>query len=116
MTATTLPEANETRVQRRPASMRPVVCQVLHTLEVGGAEVLAARLARRLRSRFDFVFACLDHMGPLGMELRKEGFIVEVMRRRKGLDIGCVRRLAAFAQRHNAAVVHAHQYTPFFYS
>ena len=28
---------------------RATVCQVLHGLQVGGAEVLAARLARRLR-------------------------------------------------------------------
>ena len=45
---------------------RPTVCQVLHSLEVGGAEVLAARLARRLSDQYRFVFACLDDLGPLG--------------------------------------------------
>ena len=35
-------------VALRPSVRTPTVCQVLHGLQVGGAEVLAARLARRL--------------------------------------------------------------------
>src|SRR5687768_12918163 len=61
---------------------RPTVVQVLHSLEIGGAEVLAARLARRLQDKFRFIFACLDGLGTLGAELRSEGFIVEVLGRR----------------------------------
>jgi glycosyltransferase involved in cell wall biosynthesis len=95
---------------------RPVVCQVLHTLQIGGAEVLAARLARRLQDRFRFVFACLDELGTLGAELRGEGFTVEVLGRKSGLDVGCVRRLASFARDQLADLLHAHQYTPFFYA
>jgi len=97
-------------------SDRPVICQVLHTLQIGGAEVLAARLARKLRERFCFVFACLDNLGTLGVELREEGFTVEVLGRKNGLDFGCVRRLAAFARDQRADLLHAHQYTPFFYA
>src|SRR5205823_5671962 len=46
---------------QRPESLpaeptRPLVCQLLHGLEVGGAEVLAARLARRLRDAYRFLF------------------------------------------------------------
>ncbi len=94
----------------------PTVCQVLHSLEVGGAEVLAARLARRLSDRYRFVFACLDDLGPLGQELREEGFSVEVLERRPGLDPGCMRRLAKLWRREDVQLVHAHQYTPFFYA
>ncbi len=65
---------------------RPTVCQVLHTLQVGGAEVLAARLARRLRDSYRFLFVCLDALGTLGEKLRGEGFSVEVLDRRAGLD------------------------------
>lgn len=92
------------------------VCQLLHTLHVGGAEVLAARLVRRLRGRDDFVFACLDELGTLGEELRGEGFTVEVLRRKPGLDLGCAWRLARLLRRHKVAVVQAHQYTPFTYA
>ena len=95
---------------------RPTVLQVLHTLDVGGAEVLAARLVRRLQDRFRFVFACLDGLGLLGQELREEGFVVEVLNRHPGIDWGCVRQLARVAQKHRADLIQAHQYTPFFYA
>jgi glycosyltransferase involved in cell wall biosynthesis len=94
----------------------PTVLQVLHTLNVGGAEVLAARLARRLREQFRFVFACLDAEGSMAPELRAEGFPVEVLHRQAGFDWRCVRRLARVAHSYHAAVIQAHQYTPFFYS
>lgn len=102
--------------QRARGAARPVICQVLHALHVGGAEVLAVELARRLAHQFQFVFACLDDLGPLGAALREEGFPVEVVGRRAGLDVGCVRRLARLARQHRAALFHAHQYTPFFYA
>ncbi|MFZ5830720.1 MAG: glycosyltransferase [Planctomycetota bacterium] len=95
---------------------QPVICQLLHSLNVGGAEVLAARLARELRSRFRFTFACLDELGPMGRELRDEGFTVEVLERRPGIDFDCMRRLMKWWQREGVELVHAHQYTPFFYA
>jgi glycosyltransferase involved in cell wall biosynthesis len=100
------------------ASSRPrlaTVCQVLHSLEVGGAEVLAARLARTLDRDYRFLFVCLDTLGSLGRELRDEGFAVEVLNRRPGLDWRCARRLTEIARREQVDVLHAHQYTPFFY-
>jgi sugar transferase (PEP-CTERM/EpsH1 system associated) len=94
----------------------PTICQLLHTLHVGGAEVLAARLAHRLRNRCRFVFACLEERGTLGEELQKEGFPVEVLARRPGLDLRCARRLGRLLRRERVDVLHAHQYTPFFYA
>jgi glycosyltransferase involved in cell wall biosynthesis len=91
------------------------VCQLLHTMNVGGAEVLAARLARRLNGAFRFVFVCLDEVGPLGVEMREEGFPVYLLGRKPGLDWGCPLRLARVLREERVAVVHAHQYTPFFY-
>ena len=91
------------------------VLQVLHSLQIGGAEMLAARLARNLKNRVRFAFACLDELGTLGRELRDEGFPVEVLNRRSGIDIRCVQRLGRFAREQNADLIHAHQYTPFFY-
>ena len=96
---------------------RPItVCPLLHSLSVGGAEVLAARLARRLRRAFRFVFACLDEIGPLGEELRAEGFPVVLLGRKAGLDWGCPLRLSRMLREQQVDVVHAHQYTPFFYA
>ncbi len=95
---------------------RPTICQVLHSLHVGGAEVLAARLARRLHKSFRFLFVCLDQLGTLGEELQAEGFPVEVLKRQPGLDWRSTFRLARLLRRERVALLHTHQYTPFFYA
>ena len=94
----------------------PTICQVVHSLHIGGAELLVTELSRALRDRFRFVFACLDSDGPLADQLRDEGHIVEVLNRQAGVDWQCGRRLARFLREQNVVAVHAHQYTPFFYS
>jgi L-malate glycosyltransferase len=109
--ATTEPERTRVGPDRKPT-----VCQVLHSLGVGGAEVLAVRLARQLGDHYRFVFACLDELGPLGEQVRSEGIPVHVLGRRAGLDGRCVWRLAQLLRREGAALVHAHQYTPYSYA
>ncbi len=96
--------------------MTPTICQVVHSLHIGGAELLVTELSRALRDRFRFVFACLDGAGPLAEQLRDEGHVVEVLDRRSGIDWKCGRRLAKFLREQQVAAVHAHQYTPFFYA
>jgi glycosyltransferase involved in cell wall biosynthesis len=111
-----LPSAGTARAAQPSAAAPFTVCQLLHTLDVGGAEVLAGRLARRLAGRFRFVFACLDAIGSLGERLRADGFAVHLVGRRPGLDWRCPLRLAAVLRGEHVDVVHAHQYTPFFYA
>lgn len=94
----------------------PTICQVVHSLHIGGAELLVTELSRALRDQFRFVFACLDGDGPLAEQLRDEGHVVEVLNRRPGIDWSCGRRLAAFLREQQVDAVHAHQYTPFFYT
>jgi glycosyltransferase involved in cell wall biosynthesis len=93
-----------------------VICQLVHTLNVGGAEILARQFAVQARDEFDFVFACLDSAGLMADELRSVGYAVEVLNRRPGFDWGCVRRLARLFAMHDVRIVHAHQYAPFFYA
>jgi glycosyltransferase involved in cell wall biosynthesis len=83
---------------------------------MGGAEVLAARLAHRLGTAYRFVFVCLDDLGSLGEQLRADGFPVHVLSRRAGVDCGLVYRLARVLRREQIDLVQAHQYTPFFYA
>lgn len=92
------------------------ICHLLHGLTVGGAEVLAARLGRQMRERYRFVFACLDELGPLGEQLRADGFPVHLLHRRPGVDGKLTWRLRRFLKREGVDLVHAHQYTPFFYA
>lgn len=110
-------ECHPSSILPSPSSVRnPAICQVLHSLQVGGAEVLAARLARQLRGSYRFLFVCLDQLGTLGEELRAEGFTVEVVNRRPGLDWRSILRLARLLRREGVGLLHAHQYTPFFYA
>jgi L-malate glycosyltransferase len=95
---------------------RATICQVLHSLNVGGAEILAYRLAGQLGGQYRFVFACLDEVGSLGAELRAQGMPIEALGRGTGLDMDCARRLAGFLRREKVDLIHAHQYTPFAYS
>ncbi len=94
----------------------PIVCQLLHSLTVGGAEVLAARLGRFLRERYRFIFVCLDDLGPLGEELQADGFPVRTLDRGDGIDWSCARRLSRLLKDESVDLVHAHQYTPFVYA
>jgi glycosyltransferase involved in cell wall biosynthesis len=95
---------------------KAVICHLIHGLRIGGAEMLVARLARCLRRDFSFRFICLDELGSLGEELRSEGFPVEVMDRRPGIDWRLPFRLARLLARNRVDLIHAHQYSPFFYA
>lgn len=97
-------------------SSKPVICQLVHGLPVGGTEVLVDRLIRRLADRFHFVVACLDEAGELGQQLVDDGFEVNQLGRRPGFDWGCVRRLGRRLESQGVQLVHAHQYTPFAYA
>lgn len=92
------------------------VCQVLHSLQVGGAEILASRLAGQFQHDCRFVFVCLDQIGSLGQQLRDQGFSVHALQREPGLDWICARRLGELLRRERVDLIHAHQYTPFFYA
>jgi glycosyltransferase involved in cell wall biosynthesis len=95
---------------------RPRICQLLHGMTVGGAEVLADRLARQFADRYEMSFVCLDQVGELGERLRRDGFTVDCVNRGAGIDTGCAWRLARQLKRQQADLVVAHQYTPFFYA
>src|SRR5262249_26721442 len=94
----------------------PLICHLMHGLRVGGAEVLVARLARRLRERYPFCSTCIADLGTLGEELRSEGFPVDVVERQPGIDWRLPLRLGRNFARRRVALIHAHQYTPFFYA
>lgn len=98
------------------AQSRPTIAHLLHTLTRAGAEILAAELARKLGHRYRFIFICLDEIGPLGQILSEEGFEVLELHRRPGVDLSAARRVRQIVRQHNVALMHAHQYSPFFYA
>lgn len=94
----------------------PTIGHVLHRMHIAGAEVLVAALCRALRDRFRFLVLCLDEVGPLGEQLAAEGIEVVCLHRCPGLDWAVARRLRQACSRHDIDLLHAHQYTPFFYA
>uniref|UniRef100_A0A7C2NZE3 Glycosyltransferase n=1 Tax=Schlesneria paludicola TaxID=360056 RepID=A0A7C2NZE3_9PLAN len=89
---------------------------VMHVMQVAGAEVLVARIIQELGSRIEPVIFCLDRIGELGERLQSEGVEIVCLHRKPGRDWSVVGRLAGEIQRRRIDVLHAHQYTPFFYS
>ncbi len=89
---------------------------VLHVMQVAGAEVLVRDIIRRLGSRIVPTVFCLDAVGPIGEELIRGGVEVLALGRRPGWDFKVAKRLADEATARKIDVLHAHQYTPFFYA
>jgi glycosyltransferase involved in cell wall biosynthesis len=90
---------------------------VVHVMNVAGAEMLVAEIIRRLDRRIESTVIGLDGIGVLGEQLQAEGIEVVSLDRRPGKpDWGLVRRLVPILNRRRIEVIHAHQYSPFFYA
>lgn len=93
------------------------VAFVVHRMYVAGAEVLVAQTIRELGSQIEPTIFCLDETGPLGEQLRSQGVeVVDLQRNPHGVDWPLTRRMAEVLREREIQVIHAHQYTPFFYA
>ena len=88
----------------------------LHSMNVAGAEVLVTQIIDRLKGQIEPTVFCLDSVGKLGEELQAKGVPVIAFGRKPGLDFGIVHRFSKELLQRRIQVLHAHQYTPFFYS
>ncbi|MFO0850051.1 MAG: glycosyltransferase [Gemmataceae bacterium] len=96
---------------------RPIrVGFVVHVMQVAGAEVLVRETIRRLGPAIVPTVFCLDRVGQIGEELVAQGVDLVCFDRRPGWDFSVSRKLAAAATARRIEVLHAHQYTPFFYA
>ncbi len=89
---------------------------VMHVMQVAGAEMLVAEIVRRMGKTFEPTILCLDGVGPLGEQLRNDGVEVINLERRPGRDYRVAWRMARLIRQRGIELVHAHQYTPFFYA
>jgi glycosyltransferase involved in cell wall biosynthesis len=89
---------------------------VVHVMQVAGAEVLVRETIRRLAGRIAPTIFCLDAVGRIGEEMAREGTDVVCLHRQPGRDWGVAGRLAAAARERGLDLIHAHQYSPFFYA
>lgn len=89
---------------------------VLHVMQVAGAEVLVERMIQSLADAIEPTVFCLDSIGTIGERLQAAGVPVVVLGRRPGIDWSLVGRLAREVRSRRIEILHAHQYTPLFYS
>ncbi len=92
------------------------VMQVLHTLEVGGAEKLALDISKNFDQQFKFSFLCLDSLGELAESVRQQGMDLFCANRQSGFDFNLIKRFSRILTQQCVDIIHAHQYTPYFYS
>jgi L-malate glycosyltransferase len=89
---------------------------IVHVMQVAGAEVLVRETIARLGSRIIPTVFCLDRVGSIGEELQAQGVEVVCFDRKPGWDFTVSWRMAKEIRRRKITVLHAHQYTPFFYT
>lgn len=93
------------------------ILQVIHSLSYGGAEKLACDLSLEMKGAgHQACVACLDDEGPLTETLAVHDIPFSCLKRKPGLNISLALKLARLYEREKIDVIHAHQYTPFFYS
>lgn len=93
----------------------PAVVQVVLSLSPGGTERLVIDICRRLSHEFRFSVCCLDDEGEWASEILEAGMEIVSLRRGPGFHPSLGRRIAGFADRCRARVLHCHHYTPFVY-
>ena len=93
------------------------ILQVVHSLIIGGTERVVCDLVRSFNDeRFTTSVCCLDELGGFGEDLLKDGYEVDVLGRQPGVDGGLVNRMKRLYREREVDIVHAHQYTPYFYA
>jgi len=100
----------------RPPRERLRIGFLVHVMQVAGAEMLVRDLITGLRDEVHPTVFCLDAIGRLGEELQANGVDVVCLERRPGIDHRVSGRLASEIRARGIELVHAHQYTPFFYA
>jgi glycosyltransferase involved in cell wall biosynthesis len=89
---------------------------VLHGMQVAGAEMLVCQIIQGLKKQIQPTIFCLDQGGELAERLADEDWQVITLGRRPGRDFRAAWRLTGHLRRLKIEIVHAHQYSPFFYA
>ncbi len=92
------------------------ILQVVHSLPIAGTELLVVKLIESMKSSFEMGVCCLDEKGKMAQALESQNIPVFVLGRQPGKDWRAALKLRRLFQSFAPDLVHAHQYTPFFYS
>ena len=99
--------------ERSPAPLG--LLYVVNSLNPGGTERLVMEMGLAFRREFRVAIVCLDEPGLWATELRRQGVPVHCLWRQPGLDLSMPVKIARIAREIDAAIIHAHQCTPWFY-
>jgi glycosyltransferase involved in cell wall biosynthesis len=95
----------------------PKIMHVILSMQVGGAERLVSDMVRYPAFAANKpIVCCLDTIGELGEKLLQDGYTVYCKGRQPGLDVTVIGWLREIMKREHVEVVHAHQYSPLFYT
>jgi len=89
---------------------------VLHSLGLGGAEHLVVQMLPQLLSRYDVGILTLDSRGEYWESAEKQGAQLFCIERDPYRKIRTVLAARSIIRRFKPEIIHAHQYTPWFYS
>ena len=92
------------------------ISYIVHSLNLGGTERLAADMSIALKDRFEMHVLCLDEPGLWADQVRAQGIPVTCLYRQPGLDMRLPGMIAGYARTHHIDLYHAHQCTPWFYA
>lgn len=95
---------------------KPNIAYLVHSLDPGGTERLALDMALWFSGRYRMHMFCLDRPGQWAADARARGIPVTCLYRRPGIDLGLPVKLAARIRQARIDLIHAHQYTPWFYA
>lgn len=91
------------------------IAHILHSMNVAGAEKVVYDIVTGLGGTFKFSVFCLESVGPLGEELMQKSVLVKALGRKPGIDFSLIKKLAQEIKKNKINIIHAHQYTPYFY-
>ncbi|HWQ93951.1 MAG TPA: GT4 family glycosyltransferase PelF [Gammaproteobacteria bacterium] len=92
------------------------VVHLIQGLEIGGLEMMVVNLVEQLdRAHYRPAVCCYDTLGSLAERLTSQGTSVALVRRKPGVDLGYILRLARCLRQSGANILHLHNPTAFFY-
>lgn len=90
------------------------VAQIVHSLEIGGMERVAAYLAMESSPAYRPLVICLTIKGHFAPQVEAAGIEVIELHKRAGVDLRLPQRLARILKERNIQIVHAHNSGPMF--
>lgn len=96
---------------------QPKIAHVVLSLQPGGLERLVCTLVcSPVLSIMPTIVICLDEPGVLAPIVEKTGCRIVMVKRRAGLDVGLIGRLAKVFEQEEVTVVHTHNLDPMLYA